>query len=267
MSNNHDSKLTLCLDLGNSQLFGGVFDDDELLLRFRHDSKHPVSSDQMGIFLREVLRENGVNHPQIAQIAYCSVVPHLDYSLQAACIKYFGIDPFVLQTGVKTGLKIKYKNPSDVGADRIANAVAAIRIFPNRNIIIVDFGTATTFCAINSAKEYLGGLIMPGMRLAMESLQSNTSKLSSVNIIRPETVVGRTTVACIQSGLYFGHRAALADITQLITRENFREDPMIIGTGGFAHLFSEDGIFDTIQPNLVLTGLRMALEMNTTAAA
>lgn len=254
--------LTLCLDLGNTQMFGGVFAQD-LKMNFRHASKTATSSDQYGIFLRSVLRENQIDHQHIKQIAICSVVPHLDYALQSACIKYFDCDPFLLQAGVKTGLKIKYRNPVDVGADRIANAVAAIHRFPNRNLIIVDFGTATTFCAVNKNKEYLGGVIMPGMRLSMEALQTNTAKLSSVNIKRTDTLVGRSTVECIQSGLFYGHRAALKAITADITATHFQsEPPVIIGTGGFAHLFQEDDIFDTIQPNLVLQGLRLTLQIN-----
>lgn len=261
------SHLTLCLDLGNTQIFGGVFAGKQLLLKFRHASTTATSSDQYGVFLRAVLRENQIDHRDIKEIAICSVVPHLDYSLQSACIKYFGHDPFLLQAGVKTGLKIKYRNPLEVGADRIANAVAAINLFPQRNIIIVDFGTATTFCAISKDKDYLGGIIMPGMRLSMEALQNNTAKLSSVNIIRANTLVGRSAIEGIQSGLFYGQRAALKTISADITASHFADsEPVIIGTGGFAQLFQDDNIFDTIQPNLVLVGLQLTLAMNQVAS-
>ena len=156
--------MILCLDVGNSQLFGGVFAADNLQLRFRYDTRQIGSSDQIGIFLKNVLRENNLNNDKITQISICSVVPQLDYSLRSACIKYFHLEPFILQAGVKTGLQIKYRNPLEVGADRIANAIAATHHYPNQNILIIDFSTATIFCAISARKEYLGGVIMPGMR-------------------------------------------------------------------------------------------------------
>lgn len=143
--------MILCIDVGNSHIYGGVFDGDEIKLRFRHTSK-VSTSDELGIFLKSVLRENNCSPETIRKIAICSVVPQVDYSLRSACVKYFSIDPFLLQAGVKTGLNIKYRNPVEVGADRIANAIAATHSFPNQNIIVIDFGTATTFCAISHKK-------------------------------------------------------------------------------------------------------------------
>src|SRR5688572_174328 len=154
--------MLLCLDVGNSHIYGGVFAQEILTLRFRHTSKSSTS-DEFGIFLKSVLRENHCSPNSINQIAICSVVPQLDYSLRSACFKYFSIEPFFLQAGVKTGLNIKYRNPVDVGADRIANAIAATHEFPEKNLIIIDFGTATTFCVINHQKAYLGGAILPGI--------------------------------------------------------------------------------------------------------
>ncbi|MCB0412650.1 MAG: type III pantothenate kinase, partial [Bdellovibrionales bacterium] len=154
--------MILCLDVGNSQIYGGVFDKDECILRFRRTSKTGASSDEFGLFLRSVLRENNVDPEKIQSISLCTVVPEVLHSLKNACRKYFQHNPFVLQAGVKTGLKIKYRNPVEVGADRIANSIAATYLYPNKNIIVIDFGTATTFCAINAEKEYLGGVIIPG---------------------------------------------------------------------------------------------------------
>lgn len=168
-----------------------------------------------------------------------------------------------MKAGVKTGLKIKYRDPLEVGADRIANAIAATQQFPNKNIIVVDFGTATTFCVISKNKEYLGGVITAGMKLAMDALQSNTAKLSPVNIIKPKTVTGRSTMESIQSGLYYTQLAALEQICQRITKEHFPDEaPLIIGTGGFAYLFEEEQIFSMVIPDLVLQGLRLMVELN-----
>lgn len=256
--------MILCLDIGNSHVVGGVYDQkDKLQCTFRCETVNGGTSDQIGIFLKTVLRENNIDPQEIRQIAISSVVPQLDYSMIAAAKKYFGIEPFMLQAGVKTGIKIKYSNPYEVGADFIAEAIAAVDLYPNRNVVIVDFGTATTFGIVSKQKEYLGGIIIPGMRLAMESLQSNTAKLPTVRIIKPKKILGNNTVESIQSGLYFSHKAAVKEITRLIAHEVFAdEEPIIIGTGGFSNLFAQENIFTAIVPNIVLDGLLLALKMN-----
>jgi len=234
-----------------------------IMLRFRYDTKQNSTSDQVGIFLRSVLRENSINCNEIKQIGICSVVPSIDYSLRAACKKYFQIDPFFLQAGIKTGLKIQVKNPLEVGADLIATAIAATNCYPRKNIIIVDLGTATTFSAVTKEKCYLSGAIIPGIKIAMQSLQSNTAKLPSVEIIAPEQAIGRTNIANIQSGLYFSHLGAIREITTRFITEAFQDErPIIIGTGGFAYLFQETKIFDVILPDLVLDGIKLALYYN-----
>lgn len=254
--------MILCLDAGNSHIFGGIFVDNEILLRFRHDSQLQFSSDQFGVFLKQLLREHNIHDSQLKHIAICSVVPHLDYTLKRACEKYFSVAPLFLQAGVKTGLKINYRNPLEVGADRISNAIAATDLFPNKNILVVDFGTATTLCAIRADHTYLGGVIMAGMRLGMNALQSKTAKLSTVEIVKPTQVLGRSTKESIQTGLYYAQYAAIKELCKQITEEQFDSPPVIIGTGGFAHLFSDTGLFDVIESDLVLHGLRIMLAHN-----
>ncbi len=255
--------MILCLDVGNSHIFGGVFHNDIIKLRFRYPSNNYLTSDQLGTFLKSVLRENHVDPEDIEGIALCSVVPSLDYSLRAAFIKYFDKEPFILQPGVKTGLKIKVQNPQDVGSDRIASAIAAVNLFPSTNLMVVDFGTATTFEVISKNSEYLGGIIMPGIKTAMEALHMNAARLSPVQIVRPDAVVGTTTAANIQSGLYYSQLGALKEVSQRIAKEMFRGDaPTIIGTGGFAQLFEEEQIFHEIVSDLVLQGIRWASEKN-----
>lgn len=254
--------MILALDVGNSQIFGGVFEKDELKFRFRKTSKSASSSDEVGVFLRSVLRENGIEPESIRQIAMCSVVPDVVHSLKNACKKYFNINPFLLEPGVKTGLKIGYRNPVEVGADRIANAIAVTHLHPNKNLLVVDLGTATTFCAITDKKEYLGGSIAAGLRLCMEALEAKTAKLPTVEIIPMHNTLGRTTVESIQSGLYFGHMGLIREISTRITKECFDEKPYIVGTGGFSSLFDKEKVFDEIQPDLVLKGLLLALKMN-----
>lgn len=255
--------MILVLDIGNSQVYGGVFEEDRLRLQFRRASRSETTSDEQGLFLRQVLRENGVDPAAIDGIAICSVVPDMMHSARNACLKYFGATPFVLEPGARTGLKIRYCNPLEVGPDRIAGAIAAARLYPGRNAIIVDFGTATTIDAVSGERDYLGGLIVPGLRVAMESLYANTARLPKVEIRRPPELLGRTTTESIQSGLYHGNAALLRHVCGQVRETYFSGQPtVLIGTGGFARLFEDEGVFDALVPELVLIGLREALAMN-----
>jgi type III pantothenate kinase len=259
--------MILTLDVGNSQIFGGVFENGELTIRFRKSSRPPTSSDELGLFLRAVIRENGGDPSAVRQIACCSVVPEIIYSLRSCCRKYFALDPFILQAGVKTGLKIGYRNPLDVGADRIANAIAATHLYPDRNLIVIDFGTATTLDVIRAGREHLGGVILPGVRIQMEALEQNTARLPNVEIVPTAELVGRSTVECIQSGLYFGNRAAIAGLTREIRDRVFHgEAAVVAATGGFCRLFEHEPLFDVVLPDLVLVGLERALSLNAGAS-
>ncbi len=255
--------MLLCLDVGNTHIYGGLFQGEQLSHQFRYPSKSCCTSDELGIFLKNYLREIGVGPDKITKVSYCSVVPSLDYSIRSAFVKYFGIDPFVLQAGVKTGLQIKYKNPTEVGADRIANAIAAFHLFPQKNIIIVDLGTATSFEVIAANGSFLGGAIIPGLQMQMRALNEKTANLPPVRILRPGQALGQSTAANIQSGLYYGQRGAIRELISTISAEMFAgSPPVVIGTGGFAHIFEEDNLFSEIFPDLVLQGLRIAYEKN-----
>jgi type III pantothenate kinase len=263
--------MKLCLDVGNSHIYGGVYatSDDpskgpgKALLTFRKTSKTGASSDEFGLFFRSVLRENNLDPDEIKVVALCSVVPELIFTLSAACQKYFSTRPFILQAGVKTGLKIQYRNPLEVGADRIANAIAAVDMFPDQNLIAIDLGTATTLCAIKADRSYLGGVILPGLKMSMQALESGTSKLGSVEITAMQTCLGRTTANSIQSGLFYGHLGALQEIITQVSGEEFAgQRPQVVATGGFANLFSATELFDVVVPDLVLRGLLCALKLN-----
>ncbi len=255
--------MILCLDIGNTQLYAGLYKDEKVIFRFRKVLDKGISSDEIGIFLKSAIRENGYNPEDIEHIAYCSVVPDVNHSIENSCRHYFNIEPFSLKPGAKTGLKIKYTNPGEVGADRIANAIGAYTLFPDKDIIIADFGTATTFDILTSQREYLGGAIVPGMKIAMQALEERTAKLPKVEIIKPTRSCGRSTVESIQSGLFYGNLGIIKEITKTITRENFKsEKPIIIGTGGFSGLFRDSGVFDKIIPDLVLDGIYKAQELN-----
>jgi type III pantothenate kinase len=255
--------MILCLDIGNSQIFGGVYEGEHLQTTFRRTSSIRASSDEYGMFLRAVLRENEIDPRRIQMASVCSVVPDVLHSIRHCFQKYFGFQPFLLQAGVKTGLKIRYRNPLEVGADKIANAVGALALFPGRNLIIVDFGTATTLCAVSREKEYLGGIITPGIQVSMAALDSRTARLPAVEIARPPEVLGRSTVESIQSGLYYGAVATVRSLAALVTGSHFAEDPpAIVATGGFGRLFEGEHLFDSFVPDLSLIGLRRALALS-----
>jgi type III pantothenate kinase len=255
--------MLLCLDIGNSQIFGGLFDGSDLKVQFRRTSQLTSSSDELGVFFRSVLRENNVNPDEITEVAICCVVPDLLYSLRACCQKYFQLEPLVLRPGIKTGLKIQYKDPKEVGADRIADAVGAVTMFPDKNLIVADFGTATTLCAITRNREFLGGNIIPGVRLSMEALEERTAQLPAVEIKPTRQALGRSTVESIQSGLYWSNVGMVRELISRITEEEFATDkPIVIGTGGFAQLFNREKLFDYVVPDLILTGLREIVRQN-----
>lgn len=254
--------MLLCLDVGNTHMLCGVFAKDKLILRFRYATSLLGTADQFGIFLINVLKYNGLNPLKIRAVAISSVVPNYDYTVRHSFFQYLrDADYFILKPGVKTGLNIRCKNPNEVGADRIANAIGAIAAFPEKALIVVDMGTATTLCAITKDHNYLGGAILPGLRLCMEALKNNTAKLMAVDIEIPSTYMGRTTRESIQSGLYYGHLGALKEIIFGFKKETFLgEDVKVIGTGGFAQLYEETDLFNIVISDLVLQGLRRAYE-------
>ena len=255
--------MLLCLDIGNTQIHGGVFEGEALRGQFRKSTSPLGTTDELGIFFTAVLRENGVDPRHVTAVAICSVVPAALYSLRGAAEKYFHCVPFVLQAGVKTGLKIKYRNPLEVGADRIANAIGAVHRHPQKDLIVVDFGTATTIEVITQTGDYLGGAILPGVGVSAETLASHTAKLPRVEIARPEAALGRSSVESIQSGLFHGHVGAVRHLISLVAIEAFyARKTLVIGTGGFARMFEAEGLFDEVLPELVLQGLRHAYAIN-----
>ena len=255
--------MLLTLDVGNSQIHGGVFDGDTLRCQFRKSTQPHDSSDELGIFFTAVLRENGIEPRAVKHVALCSVVPASLHALRSASLKYLHCEAFVLQAGVKTGLKVRYRNPHEVGADRIAGAIAAMVRHPQQDLLVVDCGTATTIDVVTAAADYLGGVIMPGMGVSAGALASNTAKLPRIEIARPETVLGRTTIESIQSGLFYGHIGAIRHIVGALQKEAFPQaKPRVIGTGGFARMFEAEGLFDEVVPELVLSGLKHAEALN-----
>lgn len=255
--------MLLCFDIGNTDVYGGVFEGDELRHEFRKSNQVRPSVDEWGIFLYQWLQARGLTPAAIDRVGIASVVPDALPNVIGASRSYFGQEPLVLEAGVRTGLKVQVHEPREVGADRIANAIAAVQLFPGRDLLVVDMGTATTICAITRDKAYLGGVILAGLRLSMNALGRGTAKLPLVEILHPGHALGRTTIENIQSGLYYGHLGALKELFARLRQECFAgREPLIIGTGGLSRMYQEEGLFDAIIPGLVLQGVKLAVEMN-----
>lgn len=255
--------MILCFDIGNTDIYGGVCRGRELVAEFRKANNLRPTSDEFGVFVLQILKSKGIDPRSIGAVAVASVVPDCNDMLATACQQYLDREPLFLRSGVRTGLKIRTRNPSEVGADRIANAVAAVELVPKADRIVIDMGTATTFCAIDRDDNYLGGVIASGLALSMRALAQNTAKLPYVDLACPAACLGRSTVESIQSGLYFGHLGLIREVVHRLTGEVFAgREPVVIATGGHARFFREDPLISHYVPDLVLRGLCRAVELN-----
>lgn len=255
--------MILCFDIGNTDIYGGVCRGREVIAEFRKSSQQAPSADEFGVFLLQILSSRNIAVESLEAIAVASVVPDCNRMVIEACRTYLGLVPLLLQAGVRTGLKIRTKNPAEVGADRIANAMAAVELFPAADRVVVDMGTATTFCAVNRRDEYLGGVIAAGMGLSMRALARNTAKLPFVDLSTPARCLGKSTVESIQSGLYFGHLGLLREVVSRLREEAFEgRDPVVVVTGGHARFFKDEPLVNAYVPDLVLQGLCRAVELN-----
>lgn len=251
----------LAFDVGNTNIVLGVYREKELLEHWRLSTFPYRTADEYGMLLRDLLRSVEVALPEIKDMVISSVVPPLMLSLEQMAQKYFGVEPLVVGPGIKTGLAIKYENPKEVGADRIVNAVAGYELFGGP-LIIVDFGTATTFCAISSKGEYLGGVIAPGIGISTEALFARAAKLPRVEFVRPPSVIGKNTVHSMQSGIIYGFAGQVDEIVRRMKKE-MGGHALVIATGGLAELIArEAGTIDRVEPLLTLTGLRIIYERN-----
>ena len=255
--------MLLVMDVGNSQIHAGVFNGDKLINQTRYATASVDStSDQLGVFLRQVLRENDINPNHINGCAISSVVPHLNYSLGSAIIKYFDLKPFFVNMNLKLDLDMSAVEACQVGADRLASCIGAVADNPNRNIIVIDLGTATTLDVVTKEHKYLSGCILPGVKLSLNALCQGTAQLSSIMIIKPKVAIGNNTTSNIRSGLYYGHLGAIKELKSRIIEELGDEDIYTVATGGFANLFKDEGVFDEISPDLILRGIRIAFLEN-----
>lgn len=254
--------MLLAVDVGNTTVTLGVFESETLRATWRFSTDVGKLSDEYGVLMRGLLSHEGIGSDEINDAVMGSVVPDLDPVFEEVCSRYFQVRPLVLATGVRTGLRIVYDTPRDVGVDRVADAVAALHLYGPPPMVIVDMGTGTVFDGINKEGDYVGGAIAPGLGIAAEALFQRAAKLHRVELTRPKSAVGSNTVAAIQSGLVFGYVGLVEGIVTRF-KEELGAETKVIGTGGYADLIArETDAIDTVNKDLTLEGLRLIYEIN-----
>lgn len=259
--------MLLAFDVGNTNIVLGVFKDGQLIQNWRMETDNNKSADEYGMLINQLFAYEGLDIKEVKDVIISTVVPSVLYTLQHLSMKYFNRKAIVVGAGIKTGLVVKYDNPKQVGADRIVNAVAAYAKYGGP-LVIIDFGTATTFCAITENAEYLGGTIAPGVKIASDALFEKTSKLPKVELEEPGHVICKNTIESMQSGLVYGHMGMVEYITKKMKAElkalsPTGADAKVIATGGLATLI-EKGVdcIDHVDKMLTLEGLQLIYEKN-----
>jgi len=252
----------LVLDVGNTNIVVGVYKGKELINYWRIATEKNKTSDEYGIIINSMLAYDGINLRSMKAVVISSVVPPTMYSLEAMSIKYCGIRPIVVGPGVKTGINIKYDNPKEVGADRIVNAVSAYHKYGGP-LIIVDFGTATTFCAISKEGDYIGGSIAPGLKISSEALFQHTAKLPKISIEKPKNVICKNTIQSMKSGIVYGYVGLVDYIIERMKEEMKIPVKKVIATGGMSTLIAtESRQINYTDKLLTLEGLRLIYHLN-----
>ena len=254
--------MLLVFDVGNTNMVLGIYKDNELIKDWRINTDKEKTSDEYGILISSLFKYEDIEMSEIKDVIISSVVPNVMHSLENFCIKYCNKQPLIVGPGIITGLNIKYDNPKQVGADRIVNAVAGIEKY-GYPLILVDFGTATTFCAISERGEYLGGTIAPGIKISSEALFQRASKLPRVELLKPGTTICKSTVTAMQSGIIYGYVGLVDKIISMMKDELNCEGIKVVATGGLANLIaSETDSIDNVDKFLTLEGLKAIYEKN-----
>lgn len=254
--------MILTMDVGNTNIKTALFDGTEMKQYWRLSTSKTSTSDEYGLKLCALFEHEGYSLKDVEGIVMSSVVPTINFTLEHMCKNYFHMAPMVVAPGIRTGINLKYENPRELGSDRIANAVATQAEYGGPSIFI-DFGTATTFGAIDAEGAFLGGCICPGIKLTSEALVSGTAKLPRFELVRPESVISRTTVTNLQSGVINGYIGQIDYLVRKFREELKAPDALVVATGGMAVIVAEEnGIIDKLDGILTLKGLRILYERN-----
>lgn len=254
--------MLLVIDVGNTNITLGVFKKEELLGTFRMTTKLPRTSDEYGIMLKELIERQGISSKDINAVIIASVVPDIMHSLWSAMIKYFGIKPVIVSAGIKTGIRIVTENPKQVGADRIVDAVAAYTLYGGP-VIVIDFGTATTYDIVGPDATFEGAVIAPGIRTSAQAMWGQAAMLPAIEIKKPDTILAKETVSSMQAGIVFGQIGQVEYIVERIRRESGYRDAKVVASGGLGNIIArETEAIDVYDPQLTLKGLRIIYEKN-----
>lgn len=257
--------MILTMDIGNTNIKTALFDGPEMVKYWRISTSQSYTSDEYGLIISGLFAHDHIAMSQVEGIAISSVVPNINFTIEHMCQNYFQMEPVMVVPGIKTGINIKYENPRELGSDRIANAVAAYELYGGP-CIFIDFGTATSFGAVDQKGSFLGGCICPGIKLASEALVSGTSKLPKFELTKPEKVINRTTVANLQAGLIYGYIGQVNYLVKKMKHELGSDKTHVVATGGLAVLVSDESkAIDTLDGLLTLKGLRLIYERNAVA--
>lgn len=253
--------MILTMDIGNTNTVLGLYENDDLKTHWRISTDRSKTPDEYGMLLKSLFESAGIDDDSVKSVIISSVVPPILRILKKTAYRYFGVKPLVVGPGVKTGMNIKTDNPKEVGADRIVNAVAAGHLYEGP-LIIVDFGTATTFCAISKKGEYLGGSIAPGIGISAEALFSQSAKLPRIELIEPGQAIGKNTIDGMKSGVVYGFVGQVEYLVRKFKAE-LSEDAIVIATGGLVSLIAaETDSIDYVEPFLTLKGLKYIADIN-----
>ena len=254
--------MILVIDVGNTHIVLGVYEKNELLANWRLSTDKERTADELGMFLRSLFEHAGLTPHKLEAVVVASVVPPIMYTLEHAIRKYFKLEPMIIGPGTKTGINIRYQNPKEVGADKIVNAVAGYELYGGP-LVIVDLGTATTFCAVSPKGEYLGGVICPGIKISLEALFQKAAKLPRIDLVKPDSVIGKNSESSMQSGIFYGYIGQVDYIVKRIKQEMQEDSVKVIATGGLARFISEESrTINHVNPTLTLEGIRIVYERN-----
>ena len=252
--------MVLVLDVGNTNITFGVFKGNEIEATFRITTKMPRTSDEYGMIISNLLERNEVNVKDIKDAIICSVVPNTMHSLQNALICYFDIKPIVVEAGIKTGIRIATPNPQQIGADRIVDAVAAYELYGGP-VLVIDFGTATTYDLVDADGTFLGGITAPGIRISAKALWEDAAKLPEIEIKKPEKILGKDTITSMQSGLVYGQIGQTEYIIKKTLEEAGLTNAKVVVTGGLGRIISnETDTIDVYDPELTLKGINLVYQ-------